>query len=56
MISLMRKAGWSGRSGEWRKVTDLKCTKYEGVIADVDHVTFREWRDWVDHLAFEKSS
>lgn len=44
----MRKAGWSGRTSDWRKVIDMKCTRYEGKKADIDYPTFQLWREWVD--------
>lgn len=34
LISLMRKAGWSGKSTEWRKV-DLHVTRYKGTKASL---------------------
>ena len=43
----MRKAGWSGRSAEWRKVDDLKAVRYQGVKASVGWREWRDWRDWV---------
>jgi AMME syndrome candidate gene 1 protein len=48
LISLMRKAGWPGRSSDWRNVGDLKCIRYEGKRADVDYHVWREWRTWVE--------
>lgn len=48
MVSLMRKAGWSGRSSEWRKVSDLKCIRYEGSKEDVTYRTWKDWRYWVE--------
>ncbi|KAF2459693.1 AMMECR1 domain-containing protein [Lineolata rhizophorae] len=48
MVSLMRKAGWSGRRDEWRRVGDLSVITYKGKRADLDYLEWREWRDWVD--------
>lgn len=48
VVSLMRKAGWTGRSSEWKKVGDLKVVRYEGKKASVGYEEWREWRDWVD--------
>jgi len=48
VISLMRKAGWSGRKEDWRKVADLNVTRYQGHQIRVEHREWREWRDWVD--------
>jgi len=39
LISLMRKAGWSGRKTDWRKV-DLNVTRYKGTKASVT------WEDY----------
>lgn len=46
-MSLMRKAGWTGRSSEWKKVGDLKVVRYEGVRACVGYKAYKEWRRWV---------
>jgi AMMECR1 domain-containing protein len=48
IVSLMRKAGWSGRSKDWTKVFDLKCIRYEGKKASLDYQAWKEWRDWVN--------
>jgi uncharacterized protein (TIGR00296 family) len=48
VISLMRKAGWSGRKEDWRKVADLNVIRYQGHQIRVEHREWREWRDWVD--------
>ena len=48
MISLMRKAGWNGRSSEWNKVPDLKVVRYQGRKAELSYKKWREWRDWVE--------
>lgn len=50
IISLMRKAGWSGRSSDWKKVGDLRCVRYQGKKAALDHREWKSWRDWVDKL------
>lgn len=51
LVSLMRKAGWTGRSSEWRKVSDMKCIRYEGKRADVSYRVWRAWRTWVENEA-----
>ena len=51
LVSLMRKAGWNGRSKDWTKVADLKATRYEGEKAAVDWDTFSAWRNWVRKAA-----
>lgn len=47
-MSLMRKAGWSGRTRDWSKVGDLRVTRYEGLKASVRYAEWRGWREWVD--------
>lgn len=53
VVSLMRKAGWTGRSRDWRVVADLKAVRYEGKGEGCGWRTWRDWRDWVDELAKE---
>ena len=50
IVSLMRKAGWNGRSSDWRKVADLHCVRYHGKKESVDYAAWRDWRAWVDAL------
>ncbi|KAL8687228.1 MAG: hypothetical protein Q9218_006541 [Villophora microphyllina] len=50
VISLMRKAGWTGRTREWRTVGNLRAVRYEGKGADCRWNSWREWRDWVDRI------
>lgn len=47
IVSLMRKAGWSGRKDEWRKVMGLELVTYEGKKVTMNYAEFKEWRDWV---------
>ncbi|KAF2177919.1 hypothetical protein K469DRAFT_754867 [Zopfia rhizophila CBS 207.26] len=47
MISLMRKAGWSGRKEDWRKV-ELNVVRYQGRQVRLGYREWREWRDWVE--------
>lgn len=47
VVSLMRKAGWTGRSSEWKKVEGLRAVRYQGLKASVGWGVWREWRDWV---------
>lgn len=49
-MSLMRKAGWKGRSAEWRDVKGLSVVRYEGKKASLGWAEWRAWRDWVDAL------
>lgn len=44
VTSLMRKAGWTGRKEEWRKV-ELSVVRYKGTKATV---SWEEYRDLVD--------
>ena len=47
LISLMKKAGWSGRSSEWKKV-DLRIERYEGKKASLGYREWKEWKTWVE--------
>jgi AMMECR1 domain-containing protein len=47
IVSLMRKAGWGGHKSEWRKVPDLKVTRYQGKKSSLTYSEWRDWRDWV---------
>ncbi|KAL9595668.1 MAG: hypothetical protein Q9219_006301 [cf. Caloplaca sp. 3 TL-2023] len=55
IVSLMRKAGWTGRSRDWRNVSDLKAVRYEGKGEGCQWSTWREWRSWVDQQLQEPS-
>ncbi|KAF8465553.1 AMMECR1 domain-containing protein [Kalaharituber pfeilii] len=48
IVSLMRKAGWGGRTSEWRKI-DLSVIRYKGTKASVS------WSDYQRVLARHKS-
>jgi AMME syndrome candidate gene 1 protein len=48
MYSLMRKAGWSGRSDEWRKVADLQVIRYQGSKSALSYQDWQGWRAWAD--------
>ncbi|KAH0548247.1 hypothetical protein GP486_008045 [Trichoglossum hirsutum] len=48
LVSLMRKAGWSGKRDEWRKVADLKVVRYQGKKVAVDYAGWMEWKEWVE--------
>lgn len=55
LISLMRKAGWSGSSSSWLKTwRDGKgeIVRYEGKQVGLHYAEWREWRDWVDKEGF----
>ncbi|KAG9554793.1 hypothetical protein KCU61_g3299, partial [Aureobasidium melanogenum] len=48
LISLMRKAGWSGRKDDWRKVAAaMELVTYEGKKVDLSYAEFKEWSDKV---------
>ncbi|OSS53166.1 hypothetical protein B5807_03033 [Epicoccum nigrum] len=47
VVSLMRKAGWTGRRDEWRNVAGLKTVRYQGRKASLDYPEWRRWREWV---------
>lgn len=47
LISLMRKAGWNGRKGDWKDVKGLSVVKYQGMKATLGWPEWKEWRDWV---------
>jgi AMME syndrome candidate gene 1 protein len=53
LLSLMRKAGWSGRREKWKEVGDLKVVRYQGKKESVDYEEYRKWRDWVDSMKKE---
>ena len=48
IVSLMRKAGWSGRSSEWSKVADMQCVRYQGKKASADYWTWKDWKAWTE--------
>ncbi|KAE9985842.1 hypothetical protein BLS_004522 [Venturia inaequalis] len=48
MISLMRKAGWSGKPSGWRNVNDLKVVRYQGHRHELSYKDYNEWRNWVE--------
>lgn len=47
MVSLMRKAGWTGRKEDWSKV-ELNVVRYQGQQVRLDYKAWKEWRDWVE--------
>jgi hypothetical protein len=48
MASLVRKAGWPGGTGDWKKLAQLHCVRYEGMRAGIGYAAWREWRDWAE--------
>jgi AMMECR1 domain-containing protein len=47
IVSLMRKAGWSGKKEDWRKVLNLELVRYEGKKVNLNYKDWKEFRDWV---------
>ncbi|OAA59857.1 AMMECR1 domain protein [Niveomyces insectorum RCEF 264] len=47
LISLMRKAGWTGRRDRWRDV-DVHVVRYQGKKHSLDYAAYKRWRAWVD--------
>ena len=43
LVSLMRKAGWNGRTSDWTKVKNLKVIRYQGSKASL---SFEEWENF----------
>lgn len=50
LLSLMRKAGWSGSESAWKKV-ELKVTRYQGKKTCMRYAEYKAWRDWADSKA-----
>lgn len=46
-MSLMRKAGWSGRKEDWKKV-ELNVVRYQGKKIALDYSEWKDWRHWVE--------
>jgi uncharacterized protein (TIGR00296 family) len=47
LVSLMRKAGWSGRKDDWSKV-GLSVVRYQGKKVELEFAEWKAWRAWVD--------
>ncbi|KAF2664346.1 hypothetical protein BT63DRAFT_429844, partial [Microthyrium microscopicum] len=47
LVSLMRKAGWSGHRADWKKV-ELKVVRYQGKRASLSYQEWRDWRNWLE--------
>jgi len=48
MISLMRKAGWTGRRDDWRNVSSLNVIRYQGSRCSLSFQRWRDWRRWIE--------
>ncbi|KAI1004656.1 hypothetical protein K3495_g3562 [Podosphaera aphanis] len=46
VISCMQKSGWRGNKHEWRKVGDLKVTRFQGSKKSITHEEYNEWSNW----------
>ncbi|KAK6527902.1 hypothetical protein TWF281_009166 [Arthrobotrys megalospora] len=46
LISLMRKAGWGGKSSEWQKV-NLQVTRYKGTKSSASYEEYKEFKEFV---------
>lgn len=47
LVSLMRKAGWSGRKERWEDVK-LSVVRYQGKKVSLSFGEWSAWREWVD--------
>lgn len=48
IVSLMRKAGWTGRRDKWREVTDFKGTRFQGKPESLRYDEYKKWKTWVE--------
>ncbi|KAL9085980.1 MAG: hypothetical protein Q9165_007342 [Trypethelium subeluteriae] len=55
LVSLMRKAGWTGRKDDWTKVDSLQVIRYQGKKEQLGYREWRDWRDWVEEQGFGPS-
>ncbi|KAK6345118.1 hypothetical protein TWF718_007047 [Orbilia javanica] len=47
LVSLMRKAGWGGKSSEWQKV-NLQVTRYKGTKSSASYGEYKEFKEFVE--------
>ena len=47
LVSLMRKAGWTGPKDRWNEV-ELKVVRYQGKKESLEYEEYKRWREWVD--------
>ncbi|KAK0749846.1 AMMECR1 domain-containing protein [Schizothecium vesticola] len=45
LVSLMRKAGWTGPKERWTDVA-LKVTRYQGKKEGLEYAEYKRWREW----------
>ncbi|KAK0124006.1 hypothetical protein ONS95_008995 [Cadophora gregata] len=48
VISLMRKAGWTGRRDKWREVSDFRATRFQGKAESLKWEEYNKWKKWVE--------
>ncbi|EPE35875.1 AMMECR1-like protein [Glarea lozoyensis ATCC 20868] len=48
IVSLMRKAGWSGKKEKWTEVGDLKCVRFQGKAESAGWDEYKNWKEWVE--------
>ena len=48
ILSLMRKAGWGGRTEKWREVGDMKVVRFQGAAESVGWEEYKLWKEWVE--------
>lgn len=46
----MRKAGWTGRKDDWRKVADLRVIRYQGKKVAMKYEEWMSWRRWAEKM------
>ncbi|KAF3315200.1 hypothetical protein TWF173_004089 [Orbilia oligospora] len=49
LVSLMRKAGWGGKSSEWQKV-NLQVTRYKGTKSSASYEEYKEFKEFIEEL------
>ena len=44
--SLVKKAGWKGRTEAWKRIPNLQLTRYQGKKYRATYQHFRDWKEW----------
>ena len=52
LLSLMRKAGWTGRKDDWRRVADLRVVRYQGKKVTMRYDEWSSWRWWAERAGY----
>ena len=55
LVSLMRKAGWSGRTRDWKETFERgkgSLVRYEGRKANLNWDEWHEWKEWTRRLGY----